>query len=57
MASFATYFVHNCSKMKRLFAQIRTNCQIVTMMMQRQCGGWKITIHLFRVLKRARQTA
>ena len=25
-------------------------------MMQGQCGGWKITIHLFRALERARQT-
>ena len=28
----------------------------IVKMMQRQCGGWKITIHLFRVLKQARQT-
>ena len=28
----------------------------IVKMMQGQCSGWKITIHLFRALERARQT-
>ena len=42
--------------MKQLLAQIRKHEKIVEMM-QRQCGRWKMTMRLFRVLKRARQTA
>lgn len=51
-------FVHACSYFC-LISGSNDSLRIFTLKivrMQRRCGGWKITIDLFRVLKRALQT-